>query len=102
MEKMNVTLLPVEGKKKTISITTFEQARQIVCSYSYNSPAQVLVLMDGSFMLMDEEGKLKDLEINVRATEIAQENNLLYPSDYIVGDVILVDDIDEFDSLPFE
>lgn len=99
---MNVTLIPVEGKKKIVSINTFDQARQIVCEYGYNSPAQILILMDGSFMVLDEEGKLKGLEINVRATEIAQENNLLYPSDYIVGDVLLVDDIDEFDSLPFE
>lgn len=99
---MNVTLLPLEGKKKIISISTFDEARQIVCSYSYNSSIQVLVLMDGSFMLIDEEGKLKGLDINVRATEIAQENNLLYPSDYIVGDVILIDDVDEFDSLPYE
>ena len=99
---MNVTLIPVEGKKKIVSITTFDQARQIVCEYGYNSPAQILILMDGSFMVLDEEGKLKGLEINVRATEIAQENNLLYPSDYIVGDILLVDDVDEFDSLPFE
>jgi hypothetical protein len=99
---MNVTLLPVEGKKKRISISTLDQARQMVCEYAYNSPIQVIVLMDGSFMLMDEEGKLKGLEINVRATEIAQENNMLYPSDYIVGDVILVDDVDEFDALPLE
>lgn len=99
---MNVTLIPVEGKKKIVSITTFDQARQIVCEYGYNSPAQILILMDGSFMVIDEEGKLKGLEINVRATEIAQENNLLYPSDYIVGDILLVDDVDEFDSLPFE
>lgn len=99
---MNVTLLPTDGKKKRISITTLDQARQIVCEYAYNSPIQVLVLMDGSFMLMDEEGKLKELEINEKATEIARENNLLYPSDYIAGDVILVDDVDEFDALPYE
>lgn len=99
---MNVTLLPIDGKKKRISITTLDQARQIVCEYAYNSPIQVLVLMDGSFMLMDEEGKLKELEINQKATEIAHENNLLYPSDYIAGDVILVDDVDEFDALPYE
>ena len=80
---MNVTLLQVGGNKKKISISTFEQARQIVCEYSYDSPIQVLVLMDGSFMLIDEEGKLKGLELNVEATEIAQENNLLYPSDIL-------------------
>jgi hypothetical protein len=51
---------------------------------------------------MDEEGKLKNLEINQLATEIAQENNSIYPSDYIVGDVLLIDDVDEFDSLPYK
>ncbi len=99
---MNVTLIPVEGKKKIVTINTFDQARQMVCEYKYDSPAQIIVLMDGSFMVLDEEGKLKGLEINVRATQIAQENNLLYPSDYIVGDVLLVDDVDEFESMPFE
>lgn len=99
---MNVTLIPIEGKKKIVSINTFDQARQMVCNYAYNSPLQILVLMDGSFMIIDEEGKLKELEINVRATEIAQQNNLLYPSDYIVGDVLMVDDVDEFDALPYE
>jgi hypothetical protein len=52
--------------------------------------------------VIDEEGKLKNLEINEIATQIAHENNSIYPSDYIVGDVLLVDDVDEFDALPYE
>jgi len=99
---MNVTLITTDGRKRKVSINTFDEARQMVCNYSYNSPAEIIVLMDGSFILIDEESKLKNLDLNREATKIAHENNCIYPSDYIVGDVLLVDDIDEFDSLPFE
>jgi hypothetical protein len=99
---MNVTLITSDGKKRKVTITTFDEARQLVCNYQYNSPAEIIVLMDGSFILIDEEGKLKNLDLNQIATNIAHENNCIYPSDYIVGDVLLIDDVDEFDSLPFE
>jgi hypothetical protein len=99
---MNVTLITTDGKKRKVSINTFDDARQLVCSHKHNSPAEVIVLADGTFILMDEEGKLKNLEINELATEIAHENNSIYPSDCIVGDVLLIDDVDEFDSLPYK
>lgn len=99
---MNVTLITTDGKKRKVSINTFDDARQMVCNYQYNSSVEIIVLMDGSFILIDEEGKLKNLSLNQEATNIAHENNCIYPSDYIVGDVLLVDDVDEFDSLPYE
>ena len=99
---MNVILITTDGNKKKVTINTFDEARQLVCSYKHNSPAEVIVLADGTFILMDEEGKLKNLEINELATEIAHENNSIYPSDYIVGDVLLVNDVDEFDLLPYK
>ena len=99
---MNVTLITTDGSRKKINIKSFDEARQLVCNYQYNSSAEIIVLMDGSFILFDEEGKLKNLKINEIATEIAHYNNCLYPSYCIVGDVIMVDDIDEFDSLPFD
>jgi hypothetical protein len=99
---MNVILITTDGKRKKVNIKTFDEARQLVCNYQYNSPAEIIVMTDGTFIVIDEEGKLKNLEINEVATQIAHENNCIYPSDYIVGDVLLVDDVDEFDSLPFE
>jgi len=99
---MNVTLITTDGNKRKVTINTFDEARQIVCNYNYNSPAEIIVLMDGSFILIDEEGKLKNLEINVEATKIAHENNCIYPSDCIVGNILLIEDTAEFDSLPFE
>jgi hypothetical protein len=99
---MNVILISTDGTRKKVSIETFDQARQLVCNYQYNSSAQIIVLTDGTFMVIDEDGKLKNLEINEIATEIAHESNSIYPSDYIVGDVLIVDDVNEFDDLPYE
>jgi hypothetical protein len=99
---MNVTLITTDGIKKKVNIKTFDEARQLVCNYQYNSPAEIVVLTDGSFILLDEEGKFKNLEVNRIATSIAQLNEAIYPHDFIVGDILLIDDIDEFDSLPFE
>lgn len=99
---MNVSIIFTNGNRKKVNIKTFDEARQLVCNYQYNSPAEIVVLSDGSFILIDEEGKFKNLEINEVATQIARENNSLYPSDFIVGDVLLIDDANEFDELPYE
>lgn len=99
---MDVTLITTDGRRKKLNISTFDEARQLVCNYEYNSPAEVIVLSEGGFILIDEEGKLKNLDLNEIATQIAHDNNSIYPSDFIVGDVILVDDVDEFDALPYE
>jgi hypothetical protein len=99
---MDVILITIEGKKKKVNINTFDEARKLVCNSQYNSPAEIIVMLDGTFIVIDEEGKLKNLEINEVATEIAHENNAIYPSDYIVGDVLFIDDVDEFDALPYE
>ena len=58
---MEATLITTENKKKKIEIKTFEEARQIVCNFDYNSPIQVITLNDGSALLLDEEGKYKNL-----------------------------------------
>lgn len=99
---MNVILITTDGKKSKVNIKTFDEARKLVCNYQYESSAEIIVLNDGTFMIVDEDGKLKKLEKNYLATEIAHENNSIYPSDYISGDVLLVDDVDEFDNLPYE
>ena len=99
---MIVTLITTDGTKSKVTINTFNEAKKLVCNFKYNSPAEIIFLMDDSFLLTDEEGKLKNLEINQIATEIAHENNCIYPSDYIVGDVLYIEDGNEFDDLPYE
>lgn len=47
---------------------------------------------DGTIMmLLDEEGKIKGKQVvNVLATEIALEYRMMAPTDYIVGDAIVL------------
>jgi len=100
--KMNVTLITTDGKKTKVNVNSFVEARELVCNQKYDSPAQIIVMLDGTFIMIDDEGKLKNLQINEIATEIAHENNSIYPSDYIAGDVLFIDDVNEFDELPYE
>lgn len=46
----------------------------------------------GDFMLIDEEGKLKEKRLNLRASRIYKYAHDMYgsPRDYIVGDAVVV------------
>jgi hypothetical protein len=99
---MKAELILIDGTKKKVNISTFDEARQLVCNFGYNAPLEMIYLHNSKALLIDEEGKLKNLEMNSKATQIAHEEEGIYPSDYICGDVILIDDVDEFDALPFE
>lgn len=98
---MQVTLITTEGDIKKVNIKTFQDAKHFVSKDFYESPIQVLTMSDGRLILLDEEGKLKGLEYNEEATRRAKDDNLIYPSDFIAGNVIIVDDVDEFDSLGY-
>lgn len=99
---MQVILITTENKIKKVNVKTFKDAKHFVSKDHYESPIEILTMSDGRLMLLDEEGKLKGLDYNEGATEMAKEDNLIYPSDYIVGNVILIDDVDEFDSLAYQ
>lgn len=47
---------------------------------------ECLNLNDGRLLVCNEEGKLKDLDLNVRATELVRTNGY---NDWIVGDVLI-------------
>lgn len=98
---MQVTLITTEGDIKKVNIKTFKDAKHYVSKDFYESPIEVLTMSDGRLMLLDEEGKLKNLEFNEEATRRAKDDNLIYPSDFIAGNVIIIDDVDEFDSLGY-
>jgi len=99
---MKVTLITTDGVKTKENIASFCDARKMICHFKYESPAELVPLRNGSYFLIDEEGKLKKSPLNELASEIARENESIFPSDYIVGNVLLIDDMDEFDNLPFE
>ena len=99
---MQVTLITTEGNIKKVNVKTFKDAKHFVSKDFYESPIEILTFSDGTLMLLDEEGKLKGLEYNEEATRRAKDDNLIYPIDFILGNVIIVDDVDEFDSLAYQ
>lgn len=99
---MDATLITTDGIQRKIKINTFVEARSIVCNFEENGLGEIVRLSEGSLFLIDEEGKLKNRQINKLATSIAHLNEAIYPHDCLVGDVILFENDNEFDEMPYE
>jgi hypothetical protein len=99
---MQVQLIRVNGEQVNINVTSFTEARAIVSNMEENATAEIISLNNGSFFLIDGDGKLKNYLTNYEATEMAHEAEAIYPTDFVVGDVILITDMNEFDELPYE
>ncbi len=91
-----------EGTQESVDIKSFEGAKKLICNQGYDSPLEIVYLSNNKGLLIDEEGKLKNLPINSEATAMAHEEEVIYPSDWICGDVILIEDLDDFDTLPYK
>jgi hypothetical protein len=98
---MKVTFINTKNEKKTIEVKSIREVKNLICSDFYKSPMEIINLHNNEYLVIDEEGKLKQLEFNEIATEMAHDNQAIFPSDFIVGNVILINDIDEFDMLPY-
>jgi hypothetical protein len=99
---MNAVLYKIDGTTSKTKVNSFSEARSMVCNYDPNGLAEVVNLNNGSVLLIDEEGKLKNYTVNTKATEMAHSQDAIYPSDFIVGDVLLFEDESFFDELPYE
>ena len=98
---MEALLISTDNKKRKLNVTTFIEAKLLVCNYNSDATVQVVELIDGNVLMFDEEGKLKDLSFNEIATNLAHVGRGIYPSDFIVGDVLMLEH-DEFINLPYE
>ena len=56
---------------------------------------EIIHVDENTRMIINEEGKFKNLQVNTNATELVVRN--LFEDDYIVGDVIVID-VSEMDS----
>jgi hypothetical protein len=99
---MDAILFKTDGTKEKIKVTTFVEARAIVCNYDPDGLAEIVRLPDGNLFLIDENGKSKNFPINKVATGMAHLNEVIYPHDYIVGDVLLFEDDNEFEEMDYE
>lgn len=83
--------LPAKGcywdcQPKNGKVFTLEELQQIVGGY-----IEILFFKDGRMMVLNEEGKLEGLPVNMEATRIAHENHLIWENDCIVGTVLLAE-----------
>lgn len=78
-DKESEDYTPKNGK--TFALT---EMQEIVGGY-----IEIIRLNDGRIMIADEEGKLKNKEVNIPATNILRRDH--YTTDYIVGTAIVCD-----------
>lgn len=98
---MEAILYALDKTKIKIKVSSFVEARGMVCNYDPNGLAEVVRLNNGQLLLIDEEGKLKNYPVNGLATSLAHLHEAIYPHDCIVGDVLLFDE-NEFEELNYE
>ena len=98
---MEAVLYALDGTKRKIKVSSFVEARGMVCNYDPNGLAEVVRLNNGELMLIDEEGKLKNYPVNGQATSLAHLHESIYPHDCIVGDALILEE-NEFEELPYE
>jgi len=51
---------------------------------------EIISLGGGYYMIINEEGKIKDLPANYIATTIARHHNAIFDKDYIAGNAIII------------
>ena len=80
---MNVVLLHTNGDEETVQISDLEEMQALVGGY-----IEMLRAASADYcMVINEEGKLKNLPINEIATAMAREDFLIFPNDVVVGNV---------------
>lgn len=99
---MKAKLILCEGTQENIEFKSFKDAIKMICQQGYYSPLEIVYLNNHRALLIDEEGKIKNLPMNATATAIAHDEEVIFPSDFICGDVILIEDLDEFEEIPYE
>jgi hypothetical protein len=65
---------------------TLKEVQKIVGGF-----VECLALKNGDALLINEEGKLKDLPVNIEATHLLQDKAYIYPGvPFIVGNAVLI------------
>jgi hypothetical protein len=75
-------LLKTDGTTEEIKDTSLEGMQNAVGGW-----IEIVQTIDGKEMVVNEEGKMKNLPHNQKATKMAK----IHPNDYIVGDVIIAE-----------
>jgi hypothetical protein len=87
-------LVPAVGTPRWIDIQTDEEGSSLKSLQEivggYIEGVELKVGDEECTGYFHEEGKIKGLQINGRATGLCQVRNAIYPHDYIAGDMVIV------------
>lgn len=75
-----IEVSPKDGQRFTL-----EELQGYVGGY-----IEIIDLPTNKALIINEEGKLLDLPLNQKATALAQFCKAIFPSDYIVGDAVVI------------
>lgn len=76
-----------DGHEEALENSSLESLQAAVGGY-----IECIYVGDGKVLIVNEEGKLKDLEANNPATKLATEAGALFYGDYICGPAVLCDE----------
>lgn len=93
---MKAKLIKSNGDTAGVYIKKIQNIKPIICANKYESEFEILFLSNNKIMIYDSDFIVKDLPINITATEIAHGEDVIFPSMNIAGDVLLMDYYDEF------
>lgn len=93
---MKAKLIAINGDESRLYIKNIAKIKSIICQNKYESEFEVLFLSDNKIMIYDADCVAKGLNVNVKATEIAHDEELIFPSMNIAGDVLIMDYEDAF------
>ena len=77
-----MVLIKVDGTTKDVKAQTLAEMQEAVGGY-----IEIIAISKTSYMILNEEGKLKGLPVNVLATRLTR--GVLGDDDVVVGDVLL-------------
>jgi len=75
-------VIKIDGSERDLYDVGLESLQQAVGGY-----IQIVPTNDGRWLVLDEEGKLKEKQVNRKGTELTR--GIVDDSDFIVGDVVV-------------
>jgi hypothetical protein len=91
---MKVAIIPADAGQEV----AFEELEHIGLQYLQQKVGgwvEAVGIPDtGTSIYLNEEGKLVGLPVNARASRLAHEHHAVRPTDFIVGDVVVVGPVD--------
>lgn len=84
-------LIKTDGSKREVKPKdgerfTLEEMQELVAGY-----IEIVHIGESQILVVNEMGKLYNLDLNDQATALARNHNSISAEDYIVGDAVLMD-----------